>query len=343
MSNTQSPYMPARYYATFFDGLKAAGYDVDSLLSEVGLDSNGLYPFQAELSIAQIDSLVKEVISVTGHSDMGFEFGRYIKPSSHDILGYAIISSPTLDYALRIASRFFRLITMTFRLRYTRKSDTVVLDFSPALAMSPESLRFHNEGIAISAHEQFKLLLGGDTPRYNIYGSGPEPAHRERYKLFAPARWHFDARTLPGFTMVLPLDMVDRPLAMADRHALKMAEERCEALLNRVVRRDGLGEWIAMMLREAQDSMPSLEDFAHILHITSRTLDRRLRKEGHQFSQILAQVRYEKATQLLRKGQYSITEVAYQLGYKDVANFTRAFKRQTGMSPSQYMQTHRSR
>lgn len=338
MSQAQSSHTPARYYALFCHWLEAAGHDVESILAAARLDSESLHQPRSEISVRQIESLVRRASEITGRTDLGFEFGRQIKPSSHDILGFAIISSPTLDHALRIAARFYSLITLTFRLRYTRRVNEVVLDFIPALALSPEALRFHIEGIAFSVHEQFKLLLGDKVPPYAIYGFGEAPEHRDRYRLFAPAHWHFGARTLPGVTMNLPLEMVDRPLAMADSNALKMAEERCEALLQRVAGSGELSQWIAMMLREARDSMPGLEDFARILHITPRTLERRLRREDKQFSQILAEVRLEKASALLCGGRHPVTEIAYQLGYKDVANFTRAFKRQTGLSPSQFRQ-----
>ncbi len=40
--------------------------------------------------------------------------------------------------------------------------------------------------------------------------------------------------------------------------------------------------------------------------------------------------------QLLDNSQITIAEVAHRLGYTDIANFTRAFKRWTGITPSGY-------
>src|SRR3546814_11812926 len=90
-----------------------------------------------------------------------------------------------------------------------------------------------------------------------------------------------------------------------------------------------------MMLTEARDGMPTLDELAHILHITSRTLDRRLQREGQQFQEMTKRVRLERAFELLGTQRMSVTQVALQLGYHDVANFTRAFKRDSGMSRSE--------
>uniref|UniRef100_UPI00260D01D3 helix-turn-helix domain-containing protein n=1 Tax=uncultured Alcanivorax sp. TaxID=191215 RepID=UPI00260D01D3 len=46
--------------------------------------------------------------------------------------------------------------------------------------------------------------------------------------------------------------------------------------------------------------------------------------------------RYRQAQRLLEKPDLSISEVAYTLGYSDVANFSKAFKRWSGVTPKRY-------
>ena len=91
---------PARYYAIFVDHL---GVDVDALLRSAGIEPAALYGAEGLLTLPQVEALVECATERTGRPDLGFDAGRLIKLSSHDILGYAIISSPTLDYALRLA------------------------------------------------------------------------------------------------------------------------------------------------------------------------------------------------------------------------------------------------
>lgn len=61
-------------------------------------------------------------------------------------------------------------------------------------------------------------------------------------------------------------------------------------------------------------------------------------KEG--FSEYLNKIRISRAEQLLREGETSISEISGQVGYSDPGYFTKVFKKQTGLSPSQYRRQH---
>ena len=82
-------------------------------------------------------------------------------------------------------------------------------------------------------------------------------------------------------------------------------------------------------------AFPSLNVTARLFHLTPRTLHRRLLDEGSSFKEILEQVRHL-AVEYLKAGHLSIEEIAYSLGYTDMANFRRAFKRWEAMPPSRY-------
>ena len=82
-------------------------------------------------------------------------------------------------------------------------------------------------------------------------------------------------------------------------------------------------------------ALPSLNVTARLFHLTPRTLHRRLLDEGSSFKEILEQVRHL-AVEYLKAGHLSIEEIAYTLGYTDMANFRRAFKRWEAMPPSRY-------
>jgi AraC-like DNA-binding protein len=310
------------------------GVDVGPLLRAARIDESVLNDGDGLLTPAQVDALIAESAERAGRDDLGFELGRVIKLSSHDILGYGLLASPTLDYALDLGARYYRLISPLFSMVYTRGERHAEIALRPALAMKPQTLYFHLEAGAVSLFEQIQALIGRPPP-HDAWICGFEPAHRRRYAKLAPARWHFDASAPPGARFVLPIEMVDRPNGMADRGALRMAVARCDVLLKRVTRR-GIADWVMMMLRESDGSLPRLRDLSHVLHVTPRTLDRRLRRDGETFLELSKRVRSERACALLREGRLPVTQVAYQLGYRDSANFTRAFRRENGMTPSDY-------
>lgn len=83
---------------------------------------------------------------------------------------------------------------------------------------------------------------------------------------------------------------------------------------------------------------PTLKLMADLCDTSSRSLHRLLKTEGKTYRQILDKVRFERACSQLKTSEFSIKELAYQLGYSGPNNFVRAFKRLSGFTPSKFRQ-----
>jgi AraC-like DNA-binding protein len=83
----------------------------------------------------------------------------------------------------------------------------------------------------------------------------------------------------------------------------------------------------------------SLEYFANALGVSTRTLKRQLAAEGASFSTLVDEERRARATYLLGSPEISLKDIADRLGYANLANFTRAFARWTGQTPTAYRAT----
>lgn len=328
--------VPARYFAKLIDFLEANGTPCRDALSAAQVRS--LNDPQAKLTTAQVDTLISETARLTGRGDLGFELGRLIKLNSHDVLGYAILSCPTVDHVLRLASRYYRLITPMFTLRYQRQAHSAELEFQPAVAMSEPTLRFYLEALAMSFHAQISALTQGRQAPYDVYLSMPPPDHVQRYLKLAPVRFHFAEDPLPGVRIRLSSELFDEPLPMTDLRALGQAEQRCKLLMQEFAAEGKWGDWVAMMLRQAEDCQPALDELARIMNISARTLDRHLAREGSSFRGLAVSIRNERACQMLAEGKQPVSQIGYRLGYSDIANFSRSFKKLNGMSPSAYME-----
>lgn len=82
--------------------------------------------------------------------------------------------------------------------------------------------------------------------------------------------------------------------------------------------------------------LPSLQEVAERLHMTTPTLHRRLREEGSSFQQLKDRARRDAAIQLIRSGGYSGAELAEMTGFSDASTFHRAFKKWTGMTLQEF-------
>jgi len=78
------------------------------------------------------------------------------------------------------------------------------------------------------------------------------------------------------------------------------------------------------------------ENTAEELGLSKTTLKRKLGSMETSYSEIVEQVRFDLARQMLLNTEVPISEIALDLGYRHPANFTRAFKRISGLSPITY-------
>jgi len=316
--------------AQLVDYLESTGIDRVELLRAARI--RAIDDPNAQLTLRQVESLLRAAEQASGRRDLGFETGLRIDPTSHDILGLALLTCPTFGQVLRLLVSYQRLMQPVFALSLQREADRVELVYRPVVAMPHRSMRMFEEAIAVSNHFSFARLLKGDRSPYDLWMSIERPPHADRYRDLSPARVHF-GDAVPGLRISLDAALIDRPLAMANPRAMRAAEERCKAMLRQTHARRRWSEWCRMMLREAEDSRPTLEQLARFVNISPRTLARYLDAENTSFRDLSLQVRTERARRLLADGDLSVTQIAYRLGYTDVASFVRSFRAQTGRTP----------
>ena len=122
---------------------------------------------------------------------------------------------------------------------------------------------------------------------------------------------------------------LDHRLASADPEQLRILEVQARA-------RDDLG--VVFRLRRSLRILllaqgASADQVAKLLLMHRRTLNRRLKAEGTTFQELLDEVRFEAACQLLDRARTPITEIAASLGYAETSAFSRAFRRWSGATP----------
>ncbi len=333
-TNASELAIPARYYLRVSEVLLQSGVDIHSLLQPLGLNLQTLAQPGGSLTLAQIDQLVQSGIAQTGRQDLGFELGRILKLSSHDIVGFGILSSPTVDYALRLVSRFFRLVLPAFQMRYHCDEHRMQVSFQAIAPMSPLCLAVHIEALATATHFELADLIQSRLPDYQMTLAMEQPPHSARYAQLHGARLAFVPHAAPQVCLKFPASLAQRKLALADESALRMAEARCREMVRKVVGQRDVAGWVRMMLNEGGHGLPSLENLAHTLNMSMRTLDRHLKREGTGYRELWQQARLDRARDMLRNSDLSITAIAHELGYTDAANFTRAFRRASGVPPS---------
>ncbi len=105
-----------------------------------------------------------------------------------------------------------------------------------------------------------------------------------------------------------------------------------------------LGIVVAHIRAQVQTGDVSIDDTARAMGTSVRTLQRLLRRNsGVDFRELANTIRLRVAKELLRGSSASITQVAMELGYSSPANFSRAFRTASGLTPQEYRRTVLSR
>jgi AraC-like DNA-binding protein len=115
-----------------------------------------------------------------------------------------------------------------------------------------------------------------------------------------------------------------------------MAKDQCAQILQSMGLDGQLAPRVRSLLARHPKGILSNEGAARAIHVSTRTFRRRLEAEGVTFSALADDERRRRALLLLRSNDLSLQEIGDRLGYSDVANFSRAFRRWTGRTPRAY-------
>jgi AraC-like DNA-binding protein len=129
---------------------------------------------------------------------------------------------------------------------------------------------------------------------------------------------------------------LDRAMLRPDRHAVETFGQLVDADVRAHPPAQSLSARVEAHLASSLPQDTDVADVARAMHMSARTLQRRLEQEGTRFTEVLDRARLQLARRLLADARVTLTDVAYRVGFADLATFSRAFKRWTGLPPGQW-------
>lgn len=324
---------PARYVALMVHYLESQGMDCRGALQAAGIDRARLDHSQALLSGAQITSAVRQLALASQRTDLGFIIGGLIGPGLFGDLGRALLSCATLRDAIEISARYFALVTPRFSMRTREVGDRLKICWQPVQPVPYDLMSAAFEIILVSFHRQIERLVPGGLPPYDIHLSMSAPPHAERYRELKPARCHFGQGGLPALRIEIEAQVLNIPMPLVNAADLAEAEQRLQPRLHIQPKQESWVAWVRMMLNEALDCQPTQEALAGLVNLSTSTLARHLLSEGCHFRDLANESRHERACHWLGEDGVTVSEIARRLGYTSVANFSRAFRARSGVSP----------
>jgi AraC-like DNA-binding protein len=312
--------------------LELDGLDCRSLFKELGLNYTDLDDPDARFPQDSMTRLWQRAVELSGNPAIGLNMAKVVRPASFNVAGYALMSSQTLKEGFMRLVRYQRIIAESADLSFRLLPDgyalilTVHGDHLPPTRQSAEA--------SLASALTFCGWLTGRTlqPR-QVLIQGDQPKNLEPYKLafHAPMTFNapYDALVFERADMEAPLPTANEAMAqLHDRFAGEYLARFSESRVTHQARQ--------VLCRLLPQGEPKREMVAQTLHLSQRTLQRRLQDEGTSFQTLLDDTRRELAEQYLAQPQMTLLEIAYLLGFADPSNFFRAFRRWFDETPGEY-------
>ena len=270
----------------------------------------------------------------TGPSSWALDVGPALHGSAHGALAVAIAAARNLEQALATLGRFGHLRAPYFRIHRTTDGDRHRIQVEMLLELETDLLRSLTETVLISIKALIESALGEPMTDAHFELPFPAPAYADRYKEALLAPVSFVTGEPRVATLTIPSAWLDLACPFANASQYQRARSELE-ISERAL--DGSGLIVArveQILESGAGAPPGADDVARRLHLSRRTLVRRLAECETSFRSIVDAHSRRRAEQLLSDRNLTVAEIGDRLGYTDPANFGRAFRRWFGCSPN---------
>jgi AraC-like DNA-binding protein len=309
--------------------VRAVGGDVARWLAMSGRREAELAAPGLAIDLAGLQALVRDAIAITGEPALGLFVGARLVAATHGMLGHAAASSPTLRDALAVFARYAAVRTSLLSIVLAPTGRTLRVRFEDARPLG-ELRRPFLEAVVLSV----KNVITAIAPDLRVEAVA-FPFAAPSYAALARRLLACKVMYSAGWAgIAVPAAALDRPLRLADPDSFREAAAVCQRELDKLTARETLATRVRRLLLAPQGGFPPLPIVARLLHMTPRTLHRRLIDEGTSYRALLDDVRRTLALEHLRAGKLALAEIADALGYSDLSNFRRAFKRWEATPPS---------
>lgn len=351
------PTVPVSYLQLLLEIVAERGFATEELFKGLPVSPGLIDSPTSRMSAMQWGMLVTRAMRMLPEPALGYACGLRTRPSAHGFLGYAVLSCGSVRESMDLVIRYFQTRQRDFGIRLLIEQEYAAVEIFelhpiispttkiPAQIANTDSValllslrRFFYEHILLGVARGAAAMLGRELLELGgeLCFDWAEPAYHTQWKdRLPPARFSCASNQLR-----FPVKILDLRPVLADPLATKQSIELCERELAQTgATGDSTMLRVCAELVQAKNGgYPDQETVAARLHMSTRTLARKLKDDGISFQQLLEETRRRDACNLIENSELDLQEVASRLGYQNPANFTRAFRKWTSESPSQYRQ-----
>ncbi len=309
--------------------LRERGINPAEALRSAGLDMALFDDPENMVSFAAIGRLMKLCVAQTQCPHFGLLIGRRSGLSTLGIIGHLSQQMPDVGSALRSLILHLQIHDRGAAPNLSVEPDVAVLSYLIYQQGVEGASQIYDCAIAI-VFNILRDLCGPAWRPTEVSFSHRQPSDTKPYRQFFQAPLRFDREQT---ALVFPAKWLDCTVAGADPVRREQLEQQIAALEN-LDSRDLVSQLRSVLRTLLITHRSSLEQVAQLFSMHRRTLNRRLKAQNYTFHELVNEVRYEIARQLLEDTQMPMNQIAVTLDYSDASAFTRAFRRWSGTTPA---------
>ncbi len=333
--NLDDPVISIIYPAMLVKLVERWGVSADALLDAAEISPLLLSDAEIRISQRRFLFLVKQALRLTKEPALGFYYGNMLDVTSSGPVSIALLSSATLGDALNIILKFYPSNGISMDMNFESIDDHIVASCANLDYLDQNVQIFIFEALLSSWLRHCRYLTGEKLFFSEVKMVYSQPKHYKLYKamLGCDAVFSHIANQVK-----FPLSFLKLTVPTANETVHDLSIKQCEKNLRNIEHVESLPGRIAQMLFNYQGNFPGLEKMAANLQISPRSLSRQLSELGTSYQRILDDIRRQKAVRFIKDDGLSVEKVAQRLGFSDASNFRRAFKKWTGVTPTEYRQ-----
>jgi len=323
----------ARWACLTFQHMRERGVRTDTALKEAGLVRSQLRDPERRIPFAKHVRFLEIAADHLNDPFWGLHLGASIHPKQVGLLGYVGLSSDTLGDALKNLTRYLSVLSEGAEAELVIESGTVAIVIR---ILDPDVLdcrQIDDFGMS-TLLTTCRALTGTEFNPERVDFRTPKPSSLAEHERIFNSEVRFQQ---PRSGLVFNNRAIHLPIATADSGLLRVLERYCRDILGRRPAVPTLvyqvRELIAGLLNTGD---PTIDTVAAELNMSSRTLERRLNSQGLSYRRILDDLRRQLAERYLEDERLGLAQITYLLGYSEPTAFNRAFRRWTGITPTQF-------
>jgi AraC-like DNA-binding protein len=300
----------------------------------LGMTLEDLDMVGSRLSHFEACLIVRRALRILGNRNPGFELGQRANLGSRGILALACMTSDTLGQALELDFAHPAAAGHLLDIGSDIAGHTLTLSLSPMFG-NFDLLPFLSEKMFTGMIRLMRLVSERRCAPISVEFAHPAPMEISRYEDYFGCRVRFGCA---ANRMQMNVAWLDTPLPSRSPASHKLArgilvqEEQSSAVAH------ALEQAVLRIIRRTLAKPLSAAQVAHALHMSERTLRRRLTEAGLSFQGLLDECRANYALERLALMREPLNVLAAQMGFEDLHSFRRAFQRWTGSKLSSYRQ-----